>query len=204
MIAPMKIKLGFFIGIVCGIVSVVNYLAGEEKAAYITLFVSFVLLIILWIWSMKKGLTTMADLGEAEIKHEEMERRFKVNDLYSPCEHTEDFLRGFAGACDFFIDNYLTDNNIGPTEISWYNSIKETIMNKTKPMSDVEKRESYRAYIIYSLCLENKIRDNEYDLIAQFVTRDNVRKTLGKTLYSMNLAEILRPETEEEMGKILK
>lgn len=153
---------------------------------------AFVAILATYIYN---GLHNLANMEKIQIEEEQMKQRFKVESLYKDNTHTDEFLRGFAAATDFFAENFLTAETVGPTERAWYHLAQETI-------GEAPEDESYRAYMIFSLMIDNQITAEEYQKIGTACRREPVKELLGQVLYNDLLNENIRRETDDHL-KIL-
>ncbi len=127
---------------------------------------------------ISKGMLVIAGMHEAEYDNEEYERRFLVEQLYTDNHHNDDFLNGVAQATEFLIENYLTEENAGPTELTWLGYFWNNYFPKEEYTI-----ESYRAYMIYALMHRMDITDEEYEKIGKLMKSTTAKQVLGETFY---------------------
>ena len=154
--------------------------------------IAFAAILASYIYS---GLLNWANMEKVRIEEEQLKQRFKVESLYKDKTHTDEFLRGFAAATDFFAENFLTAETVGPTERAWYHLAQDTI-------GEAPEDESYRTYMVFSLMIDNQITAEEYQKIGTACRREPVKELLGQVLYNDLLNENIRRETDDHM-KIL-
>lgn len=199
----MKAKTLVLISIFFGIFGILYLARKEYLVASLILAGVFIYDTVLFLLSLKKGIHNAIFFEDIRLEDDYYKQRYKIESLYKDLSHSQEWLQGFALGAEFFIDNYLSDETIGPTELMFW------VFSKTQTASITGKDghqftdEAYRTYMILSLMKKNNITEEEYDTIAKMMTKETVKETLAKVVYSplaieMDMKESRRVLTKED------
>ena len=148
---------------------------------------------------MKKGFDFYSFAEEVHVDEERLKQRYKIESLYRQVGHTEEWLQGFSEAFDFFASNYLTEENVGVTELEWW---KMTLESGEEPGDNLEA--AYRAYMVISLMQEKGILDDEFIKIGYMVRNDSVKELLGGIPYINYMIENMKKDCAQSFSEFKK
>lgn len=196
----MKSRIIVFTPIIIGILGLFFIFRGDYSFGGLILAVVFLFQTATIFWGIRKGLHNYVFIEDLKIKDEDLKQRYKVETLYRNLSHTTEWLQGFALGIEFFIENYLSKETAGPTEHMFWTMADQIESSVHKSPKFTE--ESYRAYMIESLMRENNITREEYDQIAQMMTRETVKETMAEVIYAPLSIETIKEECIEVMSKL--
>lgn len=191
----MKAKLLVFIPILVGIAGLYCYFRKDNLIGVILLASAFLFLSALLLWSIRKGFDNAVFMKDIEIEHEALKQRFKVDSLYKNLSHTQEWLQGFALGAEFFIENYLTEETVGPTEKGFWEFTRQYTASEGHGDAQFTPK-AYRIYMITSLMRENNVTEEEYRQIARMMTKDGAKETLGQVIYSGVATEMAKEDAK--------
>lgn len=206
------VKFLVFIGTLFFVLGVVSFVMGPFRGPWSSTYnstwaaVSFLLLIVGGLCSvialrefMKKGFDFYSFAEEVHVDEERLKQRYKIESLYRQVGHTEEWLQGFSEAFDFFASNYLTEENVGVTELEWW---KMTLESGEEPGDNLEA--AYRAYMVISLMQEKGILDDEFIKIGYMVRNDSVKELLGGIPYINYMIENMKKDCAQSFSEFKK
>ncbi len=144
-----------------------------------------------------KGLHTYTDMQKLEVQQAELRKEEATRRLYEPVGHTRQWKEGFAAACGFFLENYLSGDEPGVTENDWFQTVRNTFPGQEKEDAALLET-SYRTFMVTALMQRSGIDATEYDEIAALLGDTTAGNVLTKTVY--NLPDI-RKATEHYEDK---
>ena len=137
----------------------------------------------------KKGFDFYSYVADVKMDEERIKQRYKIESLYRKVGHTDEWLQGFAESFDFFASNYLSEENVGVTELDWWRMARES--------ADLDPElleESYRAFMVLSLMRKSEILDEEYIKIGYMVRDESVKELMGRTSFRNYILDSMKKE----------
>lgn len=170
---------------------VVFFVFGEYRLSAGLAIVAFLLFLWAAMNAARNATETVTLMKKGKEEYEKLQKEAELLRLTVSSEaHGDEFLMGYARALDFFVDNYLSRNNAGVSELHFLKVSRKVVHAEDVSggiFQDNNEFEAYRTAMMFMLLGEDGITDEEFAKLKGYCTRAGSVETLERLAYSKTI-----------------